>query len=157
LRDGFSSKNQALVFGVLRRSQMPVPTVGNCYDHVFPEATWVHIIRPPLDKLNAAARLLDVSCMILREVDRCWEVDLSNTVIGEKLATVADDIGFWDRSPLKLYENDKILGPGHALHYRIRRDGGGKYSHWQNRLLFSTSDNSDPNSNGRVYTFLADS
>jgi hypothetical protein len=80
-------------------------------------------------------------------------VDFSNTEIGNELSTIADDIDFWERSPLRLFENDIPLGPPHALHYQIRRDGGGKYSHWQNRLLFSTSDNSNPNNNGRIYSF----
>lgn len=88
-----------------------------------------------------------------REIGRCWEVELANAAIADDLAAIADDIGNWERSPLRLFENDKALHPAHALHYQIRRDGGGRYSHWQNRLLFSTSDNSDPNSNGRTYTF----
>ena len=50
-------------------------------------------------------------------------------------------------------EDDTSLAPAHALHFCIRAFGGGAYSHWQNRLLFSTSDNSNPNSNGRVYSF----
>lgn len=50
-------------------------------------------------------------------------------------------------------EDDTPLAPTHALHFRIRSLGGGPYSHWQNRLLFSTSDNTNPNSNGRVYSF----
>jgi hypothetical protein len=88
-----------------------------------------------------------------QESARCWEVDLSNTAIGNRLTAIADDVRRWERSPLRLFENDKPLHPAHALHYQIRRDGGGRYSHWQNRLLFSTSDNSNPNSNGRTYTF----
>ena len=90
---------------------------------------------------------------ILREIGRCWEVDLSNTAIADKLAMIADDVGHWERSPLRLYENGNALGSAHALHYRIRRDGAGRYSHWQNRLLFATSNDSNPNSNGRNYTF----
>lgn len=90
---------------------------------------------------------------ILRAAGHCWEVDLSNAAIANKLATIADDVGHWERSPLRLFENDKPLGFAHALHYRIRRDGAGRYSHWQDRLLFSTSDNSNPNSNGRNYAF----
>jgi Sulfotransferase family len=88
-----------------------------------------------------------------QENARCWEVDLSKTAIANRLVTLADDIRYWERSPLRLFEDDKPLHPAHALHYQIRRDGGGRYSHWQNRLLFSTSDNSNPNNNGRTYTF----
>ena len=56
------------------------------------------------------------------------------------------------RSPLVLFEHDCLLGPAHAEHAVIRSTGGGSYSHWQDYLLFSTSDNSDPNHNGRTYS-----
>jgi hypothetical protein len=88
-----------------------------------------------------------------REIDRCWEIDLFDTPIAGELGAVADDVGFWERSSLRLFESGRPLGPSHALHYQIRRDGGGKYSHWQSRLLFSTSDNSNPNDNGRIFSF----
>jgi hypothetical protein len=52
-----------------------------------------------------------------------------------------------------MLEDGKPLGPAHALHHSIARDGGGRYSHWAgNTLLFSASDNSDPNANGRSYS-----
>jgi SAM-dependent methyltransferase len=53
---------------------------------------------------------------------------------------------------LTLLENDKPLGPNAALHDAIRGIGKGRYAvHGGNYLYFSTSDNSDPNSNGRKY------
>jgi hypothetical protein len=55
-----------------------------------------------------------------------------------------------DRSS-KLTENGRPLGPGGALHEDIRQMGQGRYSHWGGGLYFSTSDNSDPNTNGRKY------
>ena len=39
----------------------------------------------------------------------------------------------------------------HTMHEHIRMRGGGAYSHWQDRLIFSTTANSDPNANNRVY------
>ena len=61
------------------------------------------------------------------------------------------------RSPLMLHEDGVALGPAHSLHALIRGEGGGRFSHWgkQHILLFSASDQSDPNSNGRVYTISA--
>lgn len=57
---------------------------------------------------------------------------------------------------LFLYENETPLFPGEALHDTIRQDGKGNYSIWpvgdRCALLMSTSDNSDPNTNGRTYT-----
>ena len=56
------------------------------------------------------------------------------------------------RSPVLLYENDRLLGPGHSSHEDIAFLGGGRYSHWKGQgFLFSSSDNSDPNNNGRSY------
>lgn len=55
------------------------------------------------------------------------------------------------RSRLLLYEDDEPLGPAHAAHDEIRSRGLGQFSHWENELYFSTSDNSDPNANGRRY------
>ncbi|RME55886.1 MAG: hypothetical protein D6795_02370, partial [Deltaproteobacteria bacterium] len=60
-------------------------------------------------------------------------------------------------SRLILYEGDHPLGPPHAPHEAIREVGGGRFSHWcdergETRLLFSTSDRSNPNLNGRRYT-----
>ncbi len=70
-------------------------------------------------------------------------------------------------SPLVVLEDGRPLAQPHALHAEIRELGQGRYSHWTYRagadrngaayreVLFSTSDNSDPNSNGRHYTAQA--
>jgi hypothetical protein len=58
------------------------------------------------------------------------------------------------RSSLVLLEDGSPLRKWHALHDDIRQIGSGRYSHWQNYLLFSTSDNSDPNTNGRTYRIV---
>lgn len=55
-------------------------------------------------------------------------------------------------SQLLLFEDGKPLGPAHSLHQAIRDEGGGRYSHWtRETLYFSTSDNTDPRTNGRTY------
>jgi hypothetical protein len=57
------------------------------------------------------------------------------------------------RSTLVLYEDGKPLGPAHSSHQDIRDIGLGRFSHWRDMgLIFSTSDNSDPNTNGNSYT-----
>jgi hypothetical protein len=55
-------------------------------------------------------------------------------------------------SRIRLFEDGKALGPAHVSHDEIRRLGAGRFSHWGAQLYFSTSDNSDPRSNGRHYT-----
>lgn len=56
-------------------------------------------------------------------------------------------------STLHLFENGVELGPGHSVHADIRSYGLGQYSHWGNALYFSTSDNTNPLTNGRKYTY----
>jgi predicted O-methyltransferase YrrM len=67
------------------------------------------------------------------------------------------------RSPTRFFEDEVELGPGHALHKAIRNHGNGRFSHWatgdtptdeglcESMLVFSSSDNTDPNGNGRRY------
>ncbi len=58
------------------------------------------------------------------------------------------------RSTIVLCEDEKRLGPGHSLHDDIRGKGLGRYSHWGFDVIFSASDNSDPNTNHRRYSYL---
>ena len=54
-------------------------------------------------------------------------------------------------SRLTLHEDGRPLGPAQASHDRVRAAGGGAFSHWCGHLWFSTSDGSDPRTNGRRY------
>lgn len=74
----------------------------------------------------------------------CWTVAVS---------LYGDDVTTADVSSLALFEDGKLLAPSHTSHDEIVTNGGGAYSHWQNYLYFSTSDGSDPNVNGRLYTY----
>ncbi|WP_271604626.1 hypothetical protein [Bradyrhizobium sp. CCBAU 11434] len=61
-----------------------------------------------------------------------------------------------ERATLELTENGKALGPAHVSRFEISVSGSGRYAFVQAgkdspTLVFSTSDNSDPNTNGRVY------
>lgn len=58
------------------------------------------------------------------------------------------------RSAWILLEDDLPLGPAHARHADVESHGRGRYSHWNNSIIFSTSDNSDPRTNGRAYTLV---
>lgn len=54
-------------------------------------------------------------------------------------------------SRLRLYENNKRLGPSHNTHKDIIQNGEGGFSHWHDAVYFSTEDNTDPRVNGRKY------
>jgi MoaA/NifB/PqqE/SkfB family radical SAM enzyme len=56
-------------------------------------------------------------------------------------------------SALCLYENNTRLTISHSNESAINVGGSGRYQHWNNALYFSTTDGSNPNTNGRTYTF----
>lgn len=56
------------------------------------------------------------------------------------------------RSSVTVWENGVQIGPAHQAHKDIRTSGGGRFSYWATgNLYFSTTDNSDPRTNGRKY------
>src|SRR5262245_36672549 len=65
----------------------------------------------------------------------------------EHAADRPDDLA---RSTLAVYEDGRPLPLPHCLHDEVRAHGLGRYLHWGPRVLFSASDNSDPNTNGRT-------
>ena len=69
-------------------------------------------------------------------------------------ASTADNIEHPHRSELILLEDGKPLWFRHIPHDEIRKIGKGRYSHWEEGLIFSTTDNSDPNTNGRTYQIV---
>lgn len=77
----------------------------------------------------------------------CWTQTIAELSWG-------DDLEYPQRSSLFLLEDEKLLGPTHALHDDIRTQGGGGFSHWETTLYFSSSDGTDPNTNGRRYAIM---
>ncbi len=71
-------------------------------------------------------------------------------------AGTGDDLQEPRRSRLMLFEDGVPLGFAHQTHADIEGHGGGRYSHWKDLLIFSTTDGSDPNTNGRRYTISID-
>jgi SAM-dependent methyltransferase len=63
----------------------------------------------------------------------------------------SDDLADGQRSQVMLLEDGAPLGPAHTLHDVIRSQGRGAFSHWSGQLYFSTSDNTNPNQNGKQY------
>jgi hypothetical protein len=58
------------------------------------------------------------------------------------------------RSTLILHEDGRPLGPGNAPVATVQTTGRGSFVHWGGWLYFSTSDNTDPRSNGREYRLV---
>jgi hypothetical protein len=52
---------------------------------------------------------------------------------------------------LRVFENDQPLPLAHSLHGDIIRSGQGRFSHWGEALFFSSTDQSNPMTNGRRY------
>ncbi|HZT87354.1 MAG TPA: class I SAM-dependent methyltransferase [Stellaceae bacterium] len=69
------------------------------------------------------------------------------------LADEADGPAAPARSRLMLYEDGQLLGLAHTRHDQISNYGKGRFSHWGADVHFSATDNSDPNSNGRHYSY----
>jgi hypothetical protein len=69
----------------------------------------------------------------------------------EDIEAFADTDEDGERSPVLIYENDRLLGPPHSLAQDIAARGEGRYSHARRGLIFSASDNSFVNTNGRTY------
>jgi SAM-dependent methyltransferase len=78
----------------------------------------------------------------------CWYAKLP------QLESFSDNVNEPARSPLALFEEGILLNDNHALHDDIACLGAGRYSHWGDHLYFSSRDNSDPNINNKVYTYL---
>ncbi len=73
--------------------------------------------------------------------------------VRQDFGTPADSSATPTVSKLRIYENGVELGPAHSRHDDIATKGQGRFSHWVDNLYFSASDNSNPLTNGRSYTF----
>jgi hypothetical protein len=68
-----------------------------------------------------------------------------------KLSGVGDTAELATRSPTVVCEGDHRLGPGHTPFTEIVQKGAGRFSHYNDLVVFSSSDGTNPNSNGRQY------
>jgi hypothetical protein len=101
-------------------------------------------------ELGAWTRTVTLSPPYASDGGYAYRVKLDpGPILNSVLSTGGDDELV--RSSLRLFEDGRELTAGHANHRLIRERGEGRYSHWDNALHFSASDNSDPNASGRVY------
>lgn len=76
----------------------------------------------------------------------CYSTDISH------LKLQSDSVDSPRASQIDLYENNKLCLFKHSIHQRIIEIGEGSYSHWNNILYFSASNNSNPNVSGKCYS-----
>jgi hypothetical protein len=112
-------------------------TAGKFAGLVLDEGGWRCVV--PLHATVCPARLSP-------DAGSCYVMRLGSCYPGDGMKDVPP-------STMRLFENGKELGPAHAPHVDIRAKGGGRFSHWNTTLYFSASDNSDPRTNGRKYTW----
>jgi len=87
-----------------------------------------------------------------------------NQFVGQAYATpvpllenFSDSLEKLARSTYTVCENNNALWPPHSVHMDIARLGHGRYSHWAGiGFIFSSSDNTNPNTNGRRYFAVSD-
>lgn len=79
-----------------------------------------------------------------------------HVITAPHLAALADNAAgsMEGRSPVFLFEDGRQLPLPHSSHSAIQRLGRGRFSHWGGKVLFATTDGSDPNRNGRRYSLV---
>jgi hypothetical protein len=121
------------------------------------DASWQIGHLPLVNTLRLTVKLAPLSGPLLepqiplppgleKEQGHCWLAP-----IGE-YASRADNNDLGIPSTLILYEDGREIGPSNQVHADIRALGNGRHSHWGPYLYFSTSDNSNPLTNGRQYS-----
>lgn len=121
----------AALFGIYfamawQLSQAPIPVIPK-------GAVVVQLVRPFYKEGNAVVASPDTS----KQVDE----------FGDDPKNIDDR-----SSPLLIYEDGVPLGPAHGTFADIHNFGSGRYAHWKGQgIVFSSSDNTDPNTNNRRY------
>lgn len=103
------------------------------------------IITGANEKKYAPDTVVDLKTPFEKAGGFAWKVDL------HEYTDMADDSEHQQRSQLLVLEDGQPVALRHSLHDHVRTIGRGTYSHWTSYLLFSTTDNTDPNTNGRRY------
>jgi hypothetical protein len=116
--------------------------------------------------LWALVLLMAVSAVAAETVRRTRSGEWTFLWTTETLPTFVADGGFAFTTPTKrsdlssherpsaalVYENGQLLGPANSQHADIRTLGRGRFSFWHDYVYISTTDNTNPSINGRIYT-----
>jgi hypothetical protein len=119
----------------------------------FAAACWLHIaFDPGGSRINP--NVDGDKFLLKRPFQKFLDSNFAAIAIDPRFRLFADSADNNERSNVELYEDDKLLGPAHSVHRDIGTIGHGRYSHWRYNhsiFLFSSSDNTDPGTNGRNY------
>lgn len=105
-----------------------------------------HVSEPPFSELTRIAAPIVLHGPYKAYPPFGWIVSAPEL---EKYASGPGDVY---RSVLEVLEDGTPLGPRNSYTSEISAKGSGRYSHWGSAIYFSASDNSDPSTNGRVYS-----
>jgi hypothetical protein len=121
----------------------------------FLTAYWLTVSYIPDINFQIGPNVAGKKVLLLRPFSRYFDSDFAVATeryqLFDNLAD-SDDNNY--RSTIQLYENGKRIGPAHSKHLDIAALGRGRFSHWRKNgttFYWSSSDNSDPNTNGRAY------
>lgn len=122
-----------------------------------PEPTMVAGLPPVARSASGAASAAEASAVVPgpRSIDPA-SVDLQSghaywVQLPPEWLPFASDLDHPERSTLVVEEDGVALGPGNVPLVTVQNEGRGSFLHWGVWIYFSSSDNSDPRSNGRAY------
>lgn len=117
-------------------------------------ARWLQLAYVPPVVSHAEPKVAGEKMLLRRPFVRFLNSEFAVIARDERFENLADTVDNNQRSPIELYENERRVGPAHSVHAYVAKIGLGRYSHWRNNgaiFVFSSSDNSDPQTNGRAY------
>lgn len=116
----------------------------------FPTALWLD--RSYVEDRPAGQILIPLYPPFAHMNGNAFTANLLRLPDAQKLAELSNNpaIENDNRSPFVVYEGHAEVGKGNATYQDIVA-GFGRYNNWPTGLVFSASDNTDPNNNGRTY------
>jgi hypothetical protein len=117
-------------------------------------ARWLQVAYVPPAVSHAEPNVAGEKVLLRRPFVRFLSSEFGVIARDERFGDFADSADNNERSPITIYENESRIGPPHSVHADVAKMGLGRYSHWRNSgaiFIFSSSDNSDPQANGRNY------
>ncbi len=118
-------------------------------------AYWLKVSYVPDIYFEIGPRVAGEKFLLFRPFSKYLDSDFA---VGTERYNLFDGLADSDdnnhRSTIELYENNKRIGPAHSNPLDIAEVGRGRFSHWRKNgttVFFSSSDNSNPQTNGRAY------